>query len=113
MTNSRDTPNGDEVSPRDFASMLLDELRKTGDPDVGLAIAYSLLGHGPDFDVDLLLELIECILELSNAAGSNDSKRFLEDDWPQLKLLRSKRLTRKKENQVRSLRDPPDSKEDE
>jgi hypothetical protein len=74
---------------------ILREIR-SGDFDHGLSVAQMLLSEGPNFDPELLMIIVECVVELSAQAGSIDAKEYLEEKWPVLRNNHLKRLSKNK-----------------
>ena len=67
---------------------------KKGDASSGFGIAHMLLSEGPNYDPELLLDIVEGVLELSRVAGSSESDIFLNEEWPALKPIHLKRLSK-------------------
>ena len=82
------------VTTRSVCKSILSEIQG-GDIDHGLSIAEMLLSEGPNFDPELLIDIVEAVVELSKQAGSSDAEEYLQDKWPTLKKAHLRRLTSK------------------
>ena len=71
---------------------------KNGDVSSGFVLAHMLLSEGPNYDPELLLDIVEAVLELSRKAGSSEFEVFLAEQWPALKTIHFKRLSKKSVN---------------
>lgn len=84
------------ATTRSVCKSLLSEVRG-GDVSHGLSIAEMLLSEGPDFDPELLIDIVEAVVELSKQAGASNAEDYLRDKWPILKKAHLRRLTSKAE----------------
>lgn len=82
------------TTTRSVCKNLLSEIRG-GDINHGLSIAEMLLSEGPNFDPELLIDIVEAVVELSKQAGSSDAEEYLHDKWPILKKAHLRRLASK------------------
>jgi len=79
---------------RSVCKSLLSEIR-SGDVSHGLSIADMLLSEGPNFDPELLIDIVEAVVELSKQAGAYNAEDYLRDNWPIVKKAHLRRLSSK------------------
>ena len=66
----------------------------SGDQNAAFDLAQLYMSRVVKRDIDAMLYVIEGLARQSAAMGSPESREFLKDDWPSLREVLKKRLTR-------------------